>query len=87
MATIQQQEEEADEEEGSVMLTIVPNEDGEMVAVPVRVQQSGEEDGEGDEDGSKTMEVHMDDGDGTEFQVCNLLADKYLYVSFRSFSM
>ena len=36
------------------MLTIVPNEDGEMVAVPIHVQ------GENDEDDGSKMEVHMD---------------------------
>lgn len=42
-------------DEGSVMLTIVPNEDGEMVAVPVHVE---------DDDGTKGMEVvHMEGGE------------------------
>lgn len=60
-----------EEEEGSVMLTIVPNEDGEMVAVPVRVQQQPTgEDGDMDEDGSKAMEVHMEGADAADFQVC-----------------
>ena len=40
------------------MLTIVPNEDGEMVAVPVHVE--GEED---------KMEVHMDNADNEDGQV------------------
>ena len=51
-------EQEAEEDEGSVMLTIVPNEDGEMVAVPVHVE--GEED---------KMEVHMDNADNEDGQV------------------
>ena len=37
------------------MLTFVPNEDGEMVAVPIHVQDKNEE----DDDGNK-MEVHME---------------------------
>ena len=54
------------DEEGEVMLTIVPNEDGEMVAVPVRVQQSTGDDGENEE--GTTMEVHME-GENAEYQV------------------
>ena len=53
MATIQDE----DDEEGSVMLTIVPNEDGEMVAVPVHV-------GTGDDDHTKMGHVEgVDHGD------------------------
>jgi hypothetical protein len=45
------------------MLTIVPNEDGEMVAVPIHVQDENEED-----DGSK-MEVHMDGDENADNEV------------------
>jgi hypothetical protein len=62
VATIQD-EQEAEEDEGSVMLTIVPNEDGEMVAVPVHVE--GEDDDK--------MEVNMDNADNVDSQVPNLL--------------
>lgn len=44
------------------MLTIVPNEDGEMVAVPIHVQD------ENDDDGTK-MEVHMDADDNADSEV------------------
>jgi len=46
------------------MLTIVPNEDGEMVAVPVHVE--GEDDDK--------MEVNMDNADNVDSQVNNLSA-------------
>lgn len=60
-------------DEGSVMLTIVPNEDGEMVAVPVHVE---------DDDGTKGMEVvhmeageHGDSHEGQEVQELQLIND------------
>ena len=42
------------------MLIIVPNEDGEMVAVPIHVQ------GENDEDDESNMEVNMDGGENAD---------------------
>lgn len=67
MANLQQDDGQiGNDEEGEVMLTIVPNEDGEMVAVPVRVQQSTGDDGENEE--GTTMEVHME-GENAEYQV------------------
>ncbi len=46
------------------MLTIVPNEDGEMVAVPIHVQDENDE----DDDGNK-MEVHMDGDENADNEV------------------
>ena len=80
MATIQ----EDDDDEGSVMLTIVPNEDGEMVAVPVRV---GADRDDNDDDGSKSM-THVDSGDNGDSHVsivefnCGRLPFFFFYISF-----
>lgn len=46
------------------MLTIVPNEDGEMVAVPIHVQDENDEDGDGNK-----MEVHMDGDENADSEV------------------
>ncbi|XP_046642907.1 zinc finger protein 724-like [Daphnia pulicaria] len=73
VATIQDDEEN---DEGSVMLTIVPNEDGEMVAVPIHVQDENDE----DDDGNK-MEVHMDgdeNADNEEVQQLQLINEDEL---------
>ena len=51
------------------MLTIVPNEDGEMVAVPIHVQDENEED-----DGSK-LEVHMDGDENADNEVNHIFGN------------
>jgi len=64
VATIQ----DDDEEEGEVMLTIMPNEDGEMVAVPIHVRNE-------DDDASKSMSLveSVDNADSHEGQVMHLI--------------
>lgn len=50
------------------MLTIVPNEDGEMVAVPIHVQDENDE----DDDGNK-LEVHMDGDENADNEVSSFM--------------
>nr|CAG4638912.1 EOG090X0POW [Cyclestheria hislopi] len=71
VATIQEDE----DDEGSVMLTIVPTEDGEMVAVPVHVEGDHEDQGDegtkalGQVDSMENTESH--DGTVQELQLVN----------------
>lgn len=60
------------------MLTIVPNEDGEMVAVPIHVQDEND-----DEEGTK-MEVHMEGDENADGEVYSLFYDKNVTFSNRS---
>ena len=74
MATIQ----DDDEEEGEVMLTIMPNEDGEMVAVPIHVRNE-------DDDASKSMSL-VESVDNADSHVSwNLRKEMYLNINWKWF--
>lgn len=70
VATIQDEE-----EEGSVVLTLVPNGEGEMVAVPVQLNTDGTDN---DDEGTRAMEVQMD----SDAQVMDTLSCNYKVVVY-----